>query len=94
MERFSDFADEPPTLEGTKVKLQDIVNQPIIVQTYRLFKSKVSNGDCLQLQILVNNENKIIFTSSCVLIKQITKYQNHLPFETTIKRISKYYSFT
>jgi hypothetical protein len=36
----------------------------------------------------------IIFTGSIVLIDQLEKYKENLPFYTTVKKIDKYYTFT
>lgn len=96
-ENFSDFAEEESEIiEGDKIKIAEVLNQDIIVTNYRILDSKFSNAnsECLQLQFQLNEEKRVIFTGSKVLIRQIKKYQEHIPFSTTIKKINKYYSFT
>jgi len=92
--KFSDFADEHP-LSGNKIRLEDVLNKTLIVKAYQIGKSKQQEGrDYLTLQIELGGEERVIFTGGTVLIKQIQRYANELPFETTIKRINKYFTFT
>ncbi|MBW2342493.1 MAG: hypothetical protein JRF53_00510 [Deltaproteobacteria bacterium] len=95
--RFSDFATEPPVLDGDKVKLDTILNQEIEIVGYRIGDSNYSknkSGKYLTLQIKIEHEVKIVFTGSDVLIKQIEKYGNEIPFSATIKKINRYYIFS
>jgi len=97
MKKFSDFAEEEnEIIEGDKIKITEILNQEITVTEYRMLDSKFNNAnsECLQLQFQLNEEKRVIFTGSKVLIKQIEKYSDKIPFLTTIKQINKYYSFT
>lgn len=95
MKRFSDFAQEH-TLEGDKIKIDDTLNKEVIVTGYSVTESKYkNNGDmCLKLQIEIGGMKRIIFTGSSVLISQIEKYREEIPFITTIKRVEKFYTFS
>lgn len=96
MKRFSDICDEK-VLDGDKIKIDDLLNQEIIILDYRVRESKFSkdkNGKYLTLQISMNEEKKVVFTGSDVLIEQIEKYGSQLPFVAVIKKISKYYTLT
>ena len=42
----------------------------------------------------MDNIDYIVFTGSGVLIDQIEKYKDNLPFYVTIKKIDRYYTFT
>lgn len=42
----------------------------------------------------MNDKLYVTFTGSQVLIKQIKKYADQIPFVTTIKQVGMYYSFT
>jgi len=57
-------------------------------------ESKLKDGDYLTLQISKNDKKHVIFTGSHVLIDQIKKYKDEIPFLTTIRKINKYYSLT
>ena len=60
----------------------------------RLTKSKYIDKKCLTIQFELNNEKHVLFTGSEVLINMIEKYKNEIPFETTIRKINKYYTFS
>lgn len=93
MNKFSDFA-ETGILEGDKVKLDEVLNNEVVALDYKISGSKYKTNSCLTLQIEYNEEKRVIFTGSQVLIDQIKKYESMLPFKTTIKKINKYYTFT
>jgi len=93
MNRFSDFSDEN-IFEGDKIKINDILNNEIIIINYAIKNSKYKDRNYLTLQIEKDDEKFVIFTGSSVLIDQIEKYENKLPFITIIKKINKYYTFT
>ena len=57
-------------------------------------ESKLKEGDYLTLLISKDNKKHVIFTGSHVLIDQIKKYKDEIPFLTTIRKINKYYSLT
>ena len=48
----------------------------------------------MTLQFKLNREEKILFTGSKVLMNQIEKYKDELPFIAIIKKINKFYTFT
>jgi len=98
MKKFSDFA-EITTLEGDKMKIDNILNQNIVVIGARISKSKYSkneSGKYLTLQFKMLDEEKpyVIFTGSEVLISQIEKYKEQMPFEAKIVKINRYYTFS
>lgn len=96
MKKFSDFSNEG-ILEGDKKKIDDIVNSEVVVKGYSVKDSKYSdnqNGKYLTLQFEIDKIKYVTFTGSKVLIDQIEKYKDEIPFLTTIRKINKYYSFT
>lgn len=98
MKRFSDFSNEK-VLEGDKIKIDDILNEEIIIHNYRIKDSRYSkneSGKYLTLQISKNekDEKKVVFTGSDVLIEQMEKYGRELPFAATIRKINRYYTLT
>lgn len=99
MKKFSDFATIE-TLDGEKLKINDAINKRIAVTGQRIKNSRYGKNDSgkyltLQFYFLEpESETKILFTGSDVLISQIEKNKEQIPFETTIKRIDKYLTFT
>ncbi len=95
MNKFSDFAENEHGLDGDKLTIGEILNKEVVVKAYRIMPSKcVRDKDCLQLQFEFEGKTYIIFSNSTVLIKQITKYADKLPFIATIKKVGSYYTFT
>ena len=97
--RFSDFADnEINRLDGDKLKIDQILNQEIEIIGHKTKKSKFSknsSGKYLTLQFLNKaGERKILFTGSDVLISQIEKFGDEIPFFATIKKIDRYYTLS
>lgn len=93
MHKFSDFAEENP-LEGEKISLLELLNKEVEVLAYRLSESKQKSGtQCLTLQVRYNGKLRVLFTGSAVLISQVLKYTEQLPFEAKIKKINNYFTF-
>ena len=92
---FSDFAEKPDLLDGGKKKIKDIVDIKILVSNYKIKPSKQKeNSFYATIQFKIDEVKYIFFTGSEVLIDQIEKYKDHLPFYTQIKKVNKYYTFT
>ena len=95
MKKFSDFATEDSIMSGDKIKIGDITGKEVEVIDYRIGNSKFEGKKLLTLQIKLDGENRVIFTSSNVLIDQSQKYEEEMPFLATIKKINnRFYSFT
>lgn len=81
---------------GTKVQVDDILNQEIVVHDYKIEPSKQKeNTECLHMQIEFNDKKHVYFTGSKNLIdtiKQISKEK--FPFKTIITRESRFLQFT
>jgi hypothetical protein len=92
--KFSDFAEEESFLDGEKIKIDEVIDREILVTDYKVKDSKYNDSKCLKLQFSIDDKKHIIFTGSNVLIDQIEKYKDEIPFLTIIKKINKYYTFT
>lgn len=97
--KFSDFADEQGPLEGDKVKISDILNHEILITGFDIKESryqKNKSGKYLTLQFEKegSEEPRVVFTGSDVLIEQIEKYKDNIPFYATIKRIDRYFTLS
>ena len=96
MKRFSEFSEEEEVLDGDKEKIDSILNKEIVVTGFRVRNSKFSknkSGKYLNLQFKIDGKTFILFTGSDILIEQIMKYENEIPFITEIKKINRYYTF-
>ncbi len=96
MKRFADFSRERVVLDGNKIKLDSILNQEITITGYSTKRSKFddNSGKCLTVQFEMNGLTQIFFTGSEVLRDQLERYEDEIPFITTIKKINRYYTLT
>lgn len=67
--RFSDFSQEEKRLEGTKMRIQEILNKEILVTGYTINQSHYPDGksdskNYLALQFELDGEQHIVFTGS------------------------------
>lgn len=93
--RFSEFSDEKTPLEGDKIKIDDVLNQEVIVNDFTVHNSKFEGkGRYTKVQIKLDGITKVIFTGSEVIANQCEKYKQKIPFIATIKKLNKYYTFT
>jgi hypothetical protein len=98
--RFSDFAEPGGPLDGKKVKIDEILNMEVLILACSMKESKyqrTSAKDCLTLQFEYLDkpgEKHVVFTGSNVLIDQLKKYEDKLPFMATIKKIDRYYTLS
>ena len=85
--------------EGDKIKMSKILNREIVVYHFKIDDSKVYKDrgtcKCLQLQISLNNEKHVVFTSAGGLIEAIKQVPDDgFPFTTTIIQENERYKFT
>jgi hypothetical protein len=98
--RFSDFAAKDGSLDGTKIKLDDVLNKEILVLDFRVSPSKYqrqNTSECLTIQFEFTDApgvHHVVFTGSTVLTKTLQQYKDNLPFITTIRKVDKFYKFT
>ncbi len=96
---FADFAkDDEQPLDGEKVKLDHFLNKEIIITKIKVksskYKDKSPNYATVQFYEPENSTRRIFFTGSSVVIKQLEKYEDMIPFKTIIKKIDRYYTLT
>lgn len=99
MKLFSEISQESSRLEGEKVKLDSILNQDIIIHDFNIApssfsKNKSGNYIMIQFSIKGKEEKSVLFTGSDVLIDQLQRYKDEMPFQVQIKKINKYYTLT
>lgn len=97
MQRFSDFAETTGVLDGAKIRIDDVLNQDLIVIGFSVRDSRYSknkSGKYLTLQVRLGEEKRVLFTGSDVLIGQLEKYGDKIPFMTTIKKVDRFYTLS
>src|SRR5689334_7089039 len=98
MFKFSEFGIKPQiiSLRGDKIKIERILNTQIVVEAFRIEPSKVRNGtDCLYMQIIVDNDTRVIFSGSKCLLEGIKKIpKDKFPFTTKIIKQENRLEFT
>lgn len=95
--RFSDFATEETQLEGAKAKIDDLLNKEIEIVAFRLADtrfSKNTSGKYATVQFRKDNCTCIFFSGSDVIIDQLQKYSEQLPFVAVVKKINRYYTLS
>lgn len=99
MNKFSDLGIKPPcdTMTGDKIKISKILNCEIIVTNYKIDDSKFQknkSGKCLCIQIEIENEKRIVFTGSDILINMISQVdKKDLPFNCKIVKEGEHFEF-
>ncbi|KXK47575.1 MAG: hypothetical protein UZ05_CHB002002199 [Chlorobi bacterium OLB5] len=99
MKTFKDFGikAETQSFTGDKVKIKKIINKEITVHHYKVTDSKhFENKKCLHLQIELDGEKKVIFTSSNTLLSMIQSVpkDSGFPFKTIIIEDEERYLFS
>lgn len=110
MENIPNFGDlvESRPLDGDKLKIDGILDKPIIVTGFRIGKSKFNHKGteyCTTLQFYFeNDENQtkyIIFSGSSVIAEQVEEISAKLEesgkakvFRAIVKKVGNYYSLT
>lgn len=80
---------------GEKIKISKVLNKEITVHAFKIEPSKFNQGNCLNLQISINDTMHIVFTGSGVLTDLIKKVpENGFPFKTTIIEENERYQFS
>lgn len=95
--RFSDFAQEAKPMDGAKLKIDDVINREILIIGCKIKESKYSrtnSSNCLTLQFIMDEKRYVLFTGSSILIEQMQKYKDEIPFLATIKKIDRYYTLS
>ena len=82
-------------LNGNKIKIKEIIGKEITVIGYKINPSKYGdNKMVLKLGFQLCSENRVLFTGSKVLIEQIEKYKDEIPFIAKIENNNDFYTFT
>ena len=101
MNNFKDFGIKPAIKKfvGDKIKMSKILNKEIVIHDFRIEDSKIykdrGTGKCLHLQISVDVEKHVVFTSASSLIEVIQQIPApDFPFTTTIIEENERFEFT
>jgi hypothetical protein len=97
MKKFSDFAEDNISITGEKIKIDDVLNKELEIINYTIAESKYKKREddkLLTIMFKLEDEDKILFTGSRVLMEQLEKYKEELPFKAIIKRVNKFYTLS
>jgi hypothetical protein len=101
MTNFKDLGIAAPpssAMVGEKIKISKVLNREITVHAFSTKPSKFmdkGSGTCLNLQIAVDGDKRVIFTSSTVLLDQVKRVpEDKFPFKTKIVQKDEAYEFT
>lgn len=97
MKRFSEFATGSVSTTGEKIKIEEVLDKEIEIVGYKTSESKYKKNNCdkvLTIEFRLNSEDKILFTGSKILMEQIEKYKDEIPFIAKIEKRHKFYTFT
>ncbi|TWP30533.1 hypothetical protein ETU08_01875 [Apibacter muscae] len=98
MNQFKDFKIKPEInhFTGDKIKIDKILNVPIVIIDYKIEQSKAKVGtQLLTLQIEKSGTRHVVFTGSTVLLQMIQKVDKEkFPFISTIVKENEYLEFT
>ena len=95
----TDLVPDRDVLNGDKVRIESVLNLPLVVTGWEITRSKVKKDEqCLKLQFELNGELHVCFTGSTVLISQIEAIEmelekRNLPrkFWASIRQIGKFF---
>ncbi len=98
MKQFKDFGIKPDskTFTGEKIKIHKVMNKQIVIEDYRITPSKFNDpGDqCLQMQVVVDDVKRVIFTGSKPLMSLIERVpKTEFPFLAMIIKENDSYEF-
>jgi len=91
--KFSEIAKKD-YYEGEFAKINSLVDHTIVVTQYKKVPSTVIKGtEYVIMQIIMDDKLYVVSTGAKVLMQQLDKYREYLPFETTIRKFGRYYVF-
>lgn len=97
MNSFKDFGieQEPSGFTGEKIKVERILNQLIVIKSFKIEKSKKKeNTDYMTMQIEFKDEKRIVFTGAIGLMSTMKKVpKDKFPFEVTIVKPNEHFEF-
>jgi hypothetical protein len=74
--------------------VDDVLNQEITILDFKVGESKFKTPQYATIQFKLEEKSYIMFSGSNVLISQLEKYRDQIPFLTKIKKINKYYTLS
>jgi len=100
MKEFKDLGIQPTRkgLTGTKINIDEILNNRIEVHDFRIEPSKYAKNEgdkCLYLQFKFGDKMHVVFISAIGLMDVLQRIpETDRPFLTTIRKENRQYIFT
>lgn len=81
---------------GDKIKIERLLNRQIIIHHFKIADSNKREGTkCLHLQVEIDGQMRVNFTSASALMEAIQKVpQENFPFTTTIVKDNDRFEFS
>lgn len=96
MKSFSDFGIvAKKCFVGNKIYIENILGKEMIIEFFEIRPSKKTNGgDCLYMQIKLDDVDHVVFSSSTFLMIPLKQLKDDdFPFKATIVKINQHYEF-
>lgn len=77
-----------------KKDIDSVLNIYFLLIGYQIKKSKFKDSNYIALQIIINNEECVVFTDSKSIMDQTKKYKFYLPFIAKIIKNKNNYSLS
>lgn len=97
MKQFSELGIvSKKSFVGNKIYIENNLNKEVVVEFFDIKPSKKNDGtECLQIQIKLDGDPHVVFTSSTFLMNQIRQLKDDdFPFTAKIVKINRHYEFT
>lgn len=91
---FSDFSHEEEPLEGKKRRVDEVLNARILITDFRVAGSKYNERNYATIQFKNGDDTYVVFTGSEVLINQMERYKDKIPFYSTIVKQGRYFTLS
>lgn len=99
---FKELVPQSEVFDGDKIAIEKVIDKPIIIIGFKIKPSKKNNGMCCYINFYFkddeNQTHYVLFTGSAVIKDQLEQVENarktssFMEFETTIKKVTNYYS--
>lgn len=77
-----------------KKDIDGILNIYFLLIGYQIKKSKFKDSNYIALQIIINNDQYVIFTDAKLIMNQVKRYKLYLPFIAKIIKNGNNYSLS
>jgi len=89
---FGDVYQKPRIdYRGERINVDSLVGQEFVIQEYKILPSKYSEGNYALMQIEIKGKPYIFSTGSSVVLDQLSRVSDKLPFKAKLTKQKRYY---